>query len=151
MRGTRWIARWNGGLMSAKYRRDYSVGLDWRWANSISGLSPRERIFRSGSRCRVPGNLFHRVERKRRNSQPAAFYDALLSYSNSLQPSRQQTGTNRRWMTLNVGLHSSERFVSHLSFFFFLGDFKLRMKEFWLFLFFRFFIERALWLSLLYN
>lgn len=119
MRGTRWIARWNGGLMSAKYRRDYSVGLDWRWANSINGLSPRERIFRSGSRCRVPGNLFHRVERKRRNSQPAAFYDALLSYSNSLQPSRQQTGTNRRWMTLNVGLHSSERFVSHLSFFFF--------------------------------
>lgn len=37
--------RWNGGLMPAKYRRDYSARLDWRWANSISGLGPRTKEF----------------------------------------------------------------------------------------------------------
>lgn len=70
--------RWNGGLMPAKYRRDYSSQA-WLEMSKLDkrAWSPNEGIFRSGSRCRVSGNLFQPCHgRKRRNSQPAAFYES---------------------------------------------------------------------------
>lgn len=96
MRGTRRIARWNGSLMAG----EISARLFGRGLPAWLEMSKLDK--RAGVPCRknfqvleqVPcdrATCFTRVERKRRNSQPAAFYRALVSYSNSLQPGRQQT------------------------------------------------------------
>lgn len=92
--GTSWIARWNGGLMPAKYRRDYSARLDWRWANSISGLGPRTKEFSglgAGVVYRATCSNHATGENDETASLPPSTRDALLSYSNSLQPEYQPT------------------------------------------------------------
>lgn len=79
--GARWIAalewRLNASEISARL-----FSQAWLEMSKLDkrAWSPNERIFRSGSRCRVSGNLFQPCHgRKRRNSQPAAFYELPCS------------------------------------------------------------------------
>ena len=78
MRGTRRIARWNGGLMAGEISARLFGRLDWRWANSISG-SPVERIFRSWSRCRATGQPVSPVSRE--NDETASLPPSTVSWS----------------------------------------------------------------------